>query len=89
MKAKPMSIEIMVDAEYAGRTLAYFSKGHHDKNEFATTLNLEYCVVPNLEDVKHEFYRKTPAKDCDDVDYRLVESRQGKGAFAVTIYYLG
>lgn len=87
MKNKQIEIERMVDAEYSRNTLGYFCKGHHDKLEFIRILEKEYDVTVDQNNVHHEFYRKVKAQKDDDVDYRLFQSKPGRGAFAVTIYY--
>ena len=80
MKNYPLEIESYAEGN------GYWSKGHHDKQEFAERLKQEQGLEINPAAVTHEWYRKRPALPHEEEYAWYMESanKGGRGAFPVT-----
>ena len=68
----------------AGTIFGYFSKGHHDFNDFAAEVERVYDCTVKITDCYHTRYRCVPAAPGEG--YWLLPSKPGRGAFPVTVY---
>lgn len=84
MKNYPLEIETYSDPG------AYWSKGHHDRQEFAERVKKEYGedIDPRL--VNYAWYRKRPAlpHEKEYAWYMDVAQKGTQGAFPVTEVWL-
>jgi hypothetical protein len=85
--------EQLIDLE-TGETLGYWSRGHHTGEELLRAAQWysgdEISFDPTK--VRQTYYRQIPIMPGEEYDhggvgsFRLMESKQGKGAFPVTVY---
>ena len=76
--------ELMDLGEYD--VISYYARGHVDKGAFAHALMREFEYSAPVDDVRHTYYRNVP-HNGREVDYIVIESGQGRGAYPVTAVY--
>jgi len=84
-----MNIEILVESEYNPHILAYFTKGHIDKNEFINELQDYHDLEDEIaiEDIEHKYGKWIPNPDYDDDEDVFDERDTFKiDYFPITIY---
>jgi hypothetical protein len=82
------TINSLGDIGGADCTTAYYVRGHVDKEAFRRALLLDYGERCDVETIKHEYMRWTPApkgSEFDQLAQRVMSP--GRGAFAVTILH--
>mgnify|MGYP001092670963 CR=1 FL=1 len=85
MSKYPLKIERV--AEFGGiRTIGYYSKGHHDKNEFIEAVKGDYEYEGNIDDVRHIYIKVSPSPTAPTggmlMNYRNEPCR---GSFPATV----
>ena len=94
MKKYPLEIVPAYEFEGGSSPFEYYSRGHHDKEEFLDKVDEEYDPwfgmgdTPSSEYVRHEYWRTipTPSPDGDDTYVSLLyPTKKGAGAFPVTV----
>ena len=78
-------IEAIYEVEGGPVPMAYITKRHVDKDEFAREVLCEFGAVASMEHVEHIYARNTPWRGPDGwvmVMYQLMEP--GRGAYALT-----
>lgn len=81
---KTTIVDILLITECdSSNTLAYYTRGHVDKQIFVDSV-LDYTGVSvSIEGVSHTFLRKVPSKEYGNL---LIPCKVGRGAFPVTYY---
>ncbi len=88
--SKKYDLELCELWEFEGYNIGYYSKGHHDKKEFADALKCDYEVEVNNLDKVHQLYAKLyPQWDGDRYQMLFTYSNEHKkGYFPITQYEL-
>jgi len=82
MSKYPLKIERVVEFEGVSTT-GYYSKGHHDKNEFIEAVKGDYEYEGNVNDVRHLYIKVSPSPTGGLlINYRKEPCR---GSFPATV----
>jgi hypothetical protein len=82
MSKYPLKIERVVEFEGVSTT-GYYSKGHHDKNEFIEAVKGDYEYEGNIDDVRHIYIKVLPSPTGGMlINYRNEPCR---GSFPATV----
>jgi hypothetical protein len=85
MKIYPLEIEVLTDDDNEA-PMAYFSKGHHDRQVFLAELKLEWEYEAKPEDVHHTHGRWNVATPDDNHNVHFAYAASPNyGVFPVTI----
>lgn len=82
MKEYPLRIEKVIEFEGCS-VMEYYSKGHHDKNEFLDAVRVDYEYEGNINDVRHTNIKLSPSPTGGMIiNYR---KEPCKGSFPATV----
>lgn len=70
---------------YYGDLMWYWTRGHVDKAEFVSAIDLEYEVQYNADEVQHVYVRNVPAGPDEPGVTLMHISKKGRGAYPATV----
>jgi hypothetical protein len=81
-------IENLLNMADESQDFAAYSKGHHDPETFRREVADYVGIEPEaMDEPLHEYWRAMPVDSMAGVDYRMVVTEPGRGAFPVTVVY--